>query len=91
MNTLTMDQWQPIDTAPMDGSAIWLLVEGHPYIGYGEPKNWLHETNRWFARATFRQRDPEERNARNLPDEIYACNGIDVAPTHWMPLPEPPK
>lgn len=86
-----MSDWKPIETAPMDGSAIWLLVDGHPYLGYGDPKNWLHEKDRWFAKATFKRRDPEVRRRDNLSDEIYGCYGIDVAATHWMPLPEPPR
>lgn len=82
--------WQPIDTAPKDGTAIWLLVDGHPYIGFGEAANWLSATSRWFVKASYRRRNPEERQG-GLSDEIYGTHGIDVVPTHWMPLPEPPK
>jgi hypothetical protein len=83
--------WQPIETAPMDGSAIWLLVDGHPYIGYGEPKNWLCKTDRWCVKATFKRRPEQERRERDLTDEVYGCYALDVTATHWMPLPEPPR
>lgn len=86
-----MSEWQPIETAPMNGEAIWLLLDGHPYLGFGEPANWLCERDRWFVRATFKRRDQEERRRRNLADDIYGCMGVDVKPTNWMPLPSPPQ
>lgn len=69
-----MTEWQAIDTAPKDGTAVWLLLDGHPYIGYCEPADWLDDRDRWFAKAT---------------DNVYCCHGVDVEPTHWMPLPTP--
>lgn len=77
--------WQPIETAPMDGTAIWLLVEGQPYIGYGERANWLSSEDRWFVKASFRRKASDQRT-----DEIYGCHGVAVPATQWMPLPEPP-
>lgn len=84
--------WQPIETAPMNGTAVWLLLDGHPYIGYGEPANWLCERDRWFVKSTFvRRGSSKDRRATPTADDIYCCHGIDVEPTRWMPLPELPK
>lgn len=83
-----MSEWQPIETAKFDGTAIWLLVDGQPYIGYGEAKDWLCKEDRWFVKATFKRRSKERRGA-GISDEIYGVHGVDVKPTHWMPLPDP--
>ena len=80
--------WQPIESAPRDGTAIWVLLNGWPYIGYCQPRDpvFNHPEN-WFVKASFRRRDRSE----NLPDEIYGTYDYNLAPTHWMPLPSPPQ
>lgn len=81
-----MSEWQPIDTAPKDGTAIWLLVEGQPYIGYCEAADQsFRDKDTWFVKATFRRGARKPR----VPDEIVGCYGVDVSPTHWQPLPSP--
>jgi len=62
------EQWQPIETAPRDGTWILgyetFLDDHHPCqrIVY-----WSKDRGCWF-------------------DDEY-----DFAPTHWMPLPDPPS
>lgn len=80
---------RPIETAPKDGTAIWLLVDGCWYLGYYEPpRPPLNETGQWFLKATFRRRGTPERH---LPDDIFGTYAFGVEPTHWQPLPEPPQ
>ena len=80
-----MSDWQPIETAPKDGTAIWLLLDNVPYIGYGEPEIPVFDRkSMWFIKAGFRRK-------ADMPDEIFGTYAYDVHPTHWMPLPEPPK
>lgn len=87
---LSMTLWSTIDTAPRDGTAIWLLVDGHPYIGFCEPSDWLHKHDRWFVKSTFvRRGDPQDYRSTPTTDNVYSCHGVDVKPTHWQPLPEP--
>ena len=64
---LDFDTWQPIDTAPEDGTEILLSHDGFVFSGeydlsYGRFGRFTHE---------------------GLVEHQH--------PTHWMPLPEPPK
>lgn len=62
-----MSKWQPIETAPKDGTNILVYSES-----IGRMIAWYKFNNYpfgdWF----------------NLRFDI-------ISPTHWMPLPEPPK
>ena len=59
--------WQPIDTAPKDGTSVIAFVPG-------------------FGMGTFVLfwMDGYWREPANM-------MGLKVKPTHWMPLPSPPK
>ena len=64
-----MSKWQPIETAPKDGTRVILNDSLHTQIGFystaldcGECLGWVND------------------------EGIVSLN-----PTHWMPLPEPPK
>jgi hypothetical protein len=64
-----MKHWQPIETAPKDGTVIDVWC---PSIGRMTDVYWLGmPSSCWFSRNAF-------------------VNSI-VEPTHWQPLPEPPK
>lgn len=71
-----MSKWQEIDTAPKNGSRVILYMEEHS--DEGDPRQvacWLPSTDA-FAWAG---------------DAWYTDTGEAwTAPTHWMPLPEPP-
>lgn len=76
-------EWRPIETAPKDGTAI--LAAGQTLIGsngtfserYTRICVWLFDG--WYY----------------LPPPLAETGGAGLAyktsPTHWMPLPEPPK
>ena len=68
-------EWQPIETAPKDGSSILVALKG------GEVRE-----AEWFVRW---YNDPSKPGwmPANM-DEEY---GHYVEPTHWMPLPKPPQ
>lgn len=73
-----IQKWQPIDTAPKDGTAVLLavliygrydLVTGYYQGSYGPYSQW----------ALVQTGD-------------YASNSdVDGIPQYWMQLPEPPK
>lgn len=69
--------WQPIETAPTDGTQVLLLYKGlYPDIGYFQSSQTfehgklVRETHEWWSsRSTY-------------------CFGNDKPqPTHWMPIP----
>lgn len=69
MNTTnTPMEWQPIETAPKDGTTIWCLD-----AIYGKP--WHYECI-WNAIEWYHG---------------FGTAWPDAKPTHWMPLPPPPK
>ena len=80
-----MSGWQPIDTAPKDGTpldlwAVDIFTDGRPQEGGRYPDAGWHE-GRWF------HFDPIAGD--NVPIEVEWSNGKTVA-THWMPVPEGP-
>lgn len=76
--------WQPIESAPKDGTYFLAVIEGfapsvcawqtYPDDWEIEPR-WCDDLGVWF----------EEDAAA-----IEWLNSSQYAPTHWMPLPEPP-
>lgn len=72
-----MSEWQPIETAPKDGTNLLLYLpesEKRPIVvGYYSIPLGHEDESYWF--------------------EVEGDGGfmIDVPATHWMPLPEPPK
>lgn len=83
---LVADLWQPIETAPKDGTAILLtngkdVAEGH----------WFFEEG-----GTTEHRDLDGRYIGQTESDGYDGwmdwdGGMQPDPTHWMPLPAPPE
>lgn len=67
---MSENEWRNIDTAPRDGTQVWLWSERQ----YSRPVwGWYSGAlNSWMAHVGDR-------------------TDIIKNPTHWMPLPEPPK
>lgn len=71
-------EWQPIETAPKDGTPILI-----------SSANWRTAWRGYYRSA---QTEPEDRVVRfgeGWTRDNYA--DINLIATHWMPLPEPPK
>ena len=72
---LTQNQWQPIETAPKDGTLIFVWYE-HPVNKYAvfdikiKLANWIIDLHEWQVADV----------GGNVPPIL----------THWMPLPHPP-
>lgn len=77
-----MSEWRPIETAPKDGKCV--LVSNGRYVEKAwwntDPRIWDSEDDNRPCWTVF---EPE--------DYYYAIHLDDDPPTHWMPLPEPPK
>jgi hypothetical protein len=76
-----MDKWQPIETAPKNGSDILIAVD------YGGTIDVVAAF--WFAPwLIWHAQDSRGAVINEDTDEMF---GIGSAlPTHWMPLPLPP-
>jgi alkylation response protein AidB-like acyl-CoA dehydrogenase len=68
-------EWQPIETAPRDGTSILVAKAG----------KWVREASWWDA--WYANTSDQGWMPANI-DEEY---GSYIEPTHWMPLPEPPE
>lgn len=77
-----MSEWQPIETAPEDGKTAVLI--------YGEG---LLRTGYMMAVAAYVPVDRQDSEIRwwHVDDGKFGPYPVrGPAPTHWMPLPEPP-
>jgi hypothetical protein len=67
--------WQPIETAPKDEDYLLLLFNGRTTVGGWTPKRTLSSGRHTWER----------------PAGWWTQDDSGHSPTHWMPLPEPPK
>lgn len=79
-----MMEWQPIESAPKDGSDVLFYAEGKVWVGH-----WWHDT----SPDDYGHTEPDcfvmvpigmDWNGADLKTDSQA------RPSHWMPLPEPP-
>lgn len=78
-----MGNWQPIETAPKDGTLIdlWAYCENH--------NDWERRANcRWETMADFLGNEFDGWYGLNN-GRWWSCNFVN--PTHWMPIPDPPE
>lgn len=78
--------WQPIDTAPRDGTRILLWWPSYAYSP-GEPGEPYLDIGHWkengrIGRGYF---------SDNYEFDDYALAETEHAPTHWMPIPGAPE
>ncbi len=73
-----MSEWQPIETAPKDGRRIMLFYPPNGIVfGRWNEDEWSQRPTPYWSNDT--ERISGTRYAKRHP------------PTHWQPLPEPPK
>ena len=76
--------WQPIDTAPKDGTHVFLYVPGdslYPTVGHYDTREYFLKE---YGDADYM--DEGWRWSYGYPADFHE----DVLePTHWMPLPKP--
>lgn len=83
-----MGEWQPIETAPKDGTWIVLLIPKSCQDS-NRPKPWV-ETARWVE-DHIESWDQIDENTKRRKFNDYSHWSCYETPTHWQPLPEPPK
>jgi hypothetical protein len=102
-----MSNWQPIETAPKDGTVIlaWCNHEADPYVECKETGRLTlyaaHAEGLSHAETGYQLiqwgggwSDSYEDGGGRLPDWWFVAGSefeIAANPLHWMPLPEPPK
>ena len=82
-----MMAWRLIETAPKDGTKMTVLLKDLPRRPFDD--------DQWRARITtayFKREWDDEPGVWVLavPSESWARDD-ECFPTHWMPLPDPPK
>lgn len=76
-------EWQPIDTAPKDGVRV-LLVDAYGNVDIADYEEEIEER--------FVLTDPGKKSYEKVREIVGYWNTENVFnPTHWMPLPDPPK
>lgn len=71
-------KWQPIESAPKDGTVLILYSsQGMEMGSWKKDENYRDQPAKWFS---------EEGD--DWSTGYYYC---PMDPTHWMPLPAPPK
>jgi hypothetical protein len=87
-NSTSSVDWQPIETAPHDGT--WILLCGGKCTGEG-PDPWQAAcvTACWDAENYYARREMRAGSwVRSYWDAWHLC--LYDAPTHWAPLPKGP-
>ena len=90
-------EWQSIETAPRDGTHVLLFLD--PPIDSNEACGWLSDdvpTVVGWADGSYRDGTPIWKcgfcSEGSADTEGYSSAiMLEVSPTHWMPLPSPPK
>lgn len=88
-----MSKWQPIETAPKDGTNIDLWMVRREY-GTTETFDGCRIANCWWGKRYYGDSDEERsdewvnRTATWIEPVLF---GEAYLITHWMPLPEPPE
>ena len=93
-----MSEWQPIETAPKDGTHILVLRPSDqgwpPYCRY-MVSFWEEDLSYANGNAEYDECDIkggwfDHESEHDHPEGPRQCRADDNAPTHWMPLPQPP-
>lgn len=79
-----MSEWQPIETAPKDGTEFLAALSNDWVIIISEVPNW--DRYAWYRTST-NVSIPVART--HEPSSLK--DGNCLLATHWMPLPQPPK
>lgn len=80
-----MSDWQPIETAPKDGTWFLICRADDGYESY--------EVGRYNPLKHPRYEDAGNGLYRKIDEVIYDWSGFNNfhRATHWMPLPSPPE
>ena len=88
-----MSEWQPIESAPKDGTAILLLLAKEPDRNYSVIQIAPDHAIGFWQYGCWKSIEVEDCGSMGgeltgwMPDWV----SLDLEPTHWMPLPARPR
>jgi hypothetical protein len=97
MSAVLHTPWQPIETAPKDGTRILTFGKGHGnrVVSYhcDEPSSPMYAVAYWGWHDDERDVQVSPGLYRKEPCRVLEGWRTEWSyyPTHWMPLPEPPE
>ena len=80
-------EWQPINSAPLDERVLLYPQYVVAHWEFGD-ELWIV---RHHALDDQGRLDPSFDMKAGAPPPMFFCEYADGEPTHWMPLPKPPK
>lgn len=94
-------KWQPIETAPKDGTKFIAKIGHAIYAAYDDDGRfcWIMHANQAAGRRytkkiidgiEYQQELAPEAERDYQPQGNIWIKGFEDKPTHWMPLPKPP-
>lgn len=86
-------QWQPIETAPKDGTSILIFTTGKFWRdGWSDEDGWRHKNEKPHVLEAFWSKKWYNHDIGGwMPANCDEEYGQLYEATHWMPMPEPPK
>lgn len=75
-----MMEWQPIETAPKDGTKVLLAYASG---------NYRVIVSEWMTLETLKNGKTQSRSEYWVTPWVRMDS--DPQPTHWMPIPDPPR
>lgn len=81
MSEIKFGEWQPMETAPMDGTVVILYRSVYNSVGTG---HFIEKHNLWCMESD----NPWEVTHMSIYDDNYLKYG--ARPDLWQPLPQPP-
>lgn len=86
-----MSEWQPIETAPTDGTAIQAKIPGHGSDNVIAFQSGFIDSNEedCCAWVFVSEQEPPDDWTDGVCWEVNADGAPSTKPTHWKPIPTP--